>query len=104
METARQQAVIKAVTRHERAKRLTASSFPLGSIIAWVYSKVTPAAIIVETELNEPKTPKSAGEKRRLIIGVRAKPIAWAAAVPDITTRTFLTKEDFPSLANICSK
>ena len=49
---------------------------------------------MVATEVNEPKTPKSEGVKRRLIIGDRAKPIHWAAAVPYITIAIFLTKED----------
>lgn len=40
--------------------------------------------------------------RRRLIIGARAKPKIWAAAVTDITTRIFLTKEDSLSLDRIC--
>ena len=46
------------VHRHETKKRFRAFSFSFGSIIAWLYSKVAPAAIIVETDSNEPKTPK----------------------------------------------
>lgn len=46
------------------------------------------------TELNEPNTPKSEGEKRRLIIGVMAKPMTWATAVPDITIKTFFTNAE----------
>ncbi|MEM2145411.1 MAG: hypothetical protein QW279_08615, partial [Candidatus Jordarchaeaceae archaeon] len=90
------------VTKQETRKRLNASSFCFGSITAWLYCNVAPAAIIVETELNEPNTPKSEGEKRRLIIGDIANPIICAAVVPHITIRTFLINEDFLSLKKMC--
>ncbi len=87
---------IVSMHRQETTKRFTASAFSFGSIIACVYSSVDAAATIVETELNEPKTPKSDGEKRRLIIGVRAKPMHWAAAVLTSQPETFLKKTRFP--------
>jgi len=56
---------------------------------------------MLHREPNEPDIPKSDGEKRRLIIGVRANTMAWATAVPVITIKTFLTKEDFLSQAGM---
>jgi hypothetical protein len=84
--------------------RLTASLSSFGNMIACVYSRVTPAAMIAHTAANEPYTPKSVGEKRRLMIGVKANPMTWAKAVPDITTRTFPTKTDLLSLAVRCRR
>src|SRR4030043_1814133 len=64
-----------SVHMKEKAKRFRAFSFSFGSMIAWLYSSVAPAAIMPDMAPKEPETPKSEGEKRRLITGERAKPI-----------------------------
>jgi hypothetical protein len=87
------------VARQDIKKRSSASLFSLGSMIAWLYSRVIPAAITPTTALKDPKIPKSDGVNKRLIIGITEKPTNCAMAVPDITTKTFLAKDDRLSLA-----
>ena len=61
-------------------------------MIAWLYSRVTPAAMMPATAPNEPAIPKSDGVKSRLMTGANPMLMTWAIPVPAMTTRMFLKK------------
>ena len=84
--------------RHERMNTCPASSRRFGSMMACEYSSVAIAPATPVMAPNEPKTPKSAGVKSRLMTGDSANPNACAMTDPVITTRTFLTNGVFLSL------
>ncbi|MBE3144227.1 MAG: hypothetical protein IMZ61_09935 [Planctomycetes bacterium] len=59
------------VQSYEMVNKPKASFFSFGSMIAWLYSRVTPAAMMPAMAPNEPAIPKSDGVKRRLMMGSR---------------------------------
>ena len=87
-----------AVQTKEIASKPKASSLSFGSMIAWLYSKVTAAAIMPAIAPNEPAIPKSEGVKRRLMTGDSPMLMNWAIPVPAMTTRMFLKKTEVLTL------
>jgi hypothetical protein len=83
-----------ATQKKETANRPRAFSLSFGNMMAWLYSRVTPAAMMPAMASKDPAIPKSEGVKRRLMTGANPMLMTWAMPVPAMTTRIFLKKTE----------